>query len=462
MNMAQTVNAGARLDRLPISSFHRRLLWLIGAGAFVDAFDVYLAGGAMAKMVQEAFSTVDANAYFLSAGAAGMLVGAAFAGYLGDRFGRRYSYQVNLLIFGLASLGAAIAPSIEALTLLRFIMGIGLGAEVVVASGTLLEFIPPPHRGRWMSLLVIVINCGFLASTVVGYFVIPALGWRWMFGLAGVGAMAVWVARKGLPESPRWLESVGRTEEAERELETIEASVRKEHGALLPVARTDHPRSTPMPLSALFASRMLPRTILGALTVVSTLVAIFSFVSWLPTFMLKAGFPMATSLGFSTVMSVGAPLGGVAGFFIADRMPRKQSIVLTCLAIIVLGTIYPLLRSSVAILIVGLALVTTIYTFVALGIYLYVPELFPTSIRLRGTGFCSMCGRAASIASPFVVVLAYRRAGLTGVLMIVCGLLALFICAVLAVGVETMSSSLEHISETDPSVTDGAAAKPGH
>lgn len=462
MNMAQTVNAGARLDRLPISSFHRRLLWLIGAGAFVDAFDVYLAGGAMAKMVQEAFSTVDANAYFLSAGAAGMLVGAAFAGYLGDRFGRRYSYQVNLLIFGLASLGATIAPSIEALTLLRFIMGIGLGAEVVVASGTLLEFIPPPHRGRWMSLLVIVINCGFLASTVIGYFVIPALGWRWMFGLAGLGAMAVWVARKGLPESPRWLESVGRTEEAERELETIEASVRKEHGALLPVARTDHPRSTPMPLSALFASRMLPRTILGALTVVSTLVAIFSFVSWLPTFMLKAGFPMATSLGFSTVMSVGAPLGGVAGFFIADRMPRKQSIVLTCLAIIVLGSIYPLLRSSVAILIVGLAPVTAIYTFVALGIYLYVPELFPTSIRLRGTGFCSMCGRAASIASPFVVVLAYRRAGLTGVLMIVCGLLVLFICAVLAVGVETMSSSLEHISETDSSVTDGAAAKPGH
>ncbi|WP_408292248.1 MFS transporter [Paraburkholderia sediminicola] len=462
MNMARTVNAGARLDRLPISVFHRRLLWLVGAGAFVDAFDVYLAGGAMAKMVQEAFSTVDANAWFLSAGAAGMLVGAAFAGYFGDRFGRRYSYQANLLIFGLASLGATIAPSIEALTLLRVIMGVGLGAEVVVASGTLLEFIPPLHRGRWMSLLVIVVNCGFLASTVIGYFVIPALGWRWMFGIAGLGAIAVWAARKGLPESPRWLESVGRTEEAERVLEAIEASVRKEHGALPLVTRTDHPRSAPMPLSALFASRMLPLTILGALTGVSTFVAIFSFVSWLPTFMLKAGFPVATSLGFSTVMSVGAPLGGLVGFFIADRMLRRQSIVLTCLAIIVLGTIYPLLRSSAAVLIVGLALVTAIYTFVALGIYLYVPELFPTSIRLRGTGFCSMCGRAASIASPFVVVLAYRRAGLTGVLMIVCGLLVLLICAVLAVGVETMSSSLEHISEADASVTDGAAAKPGH
>jgi putative MFS transporter len=394
MNMAQTVNAGARLDRLPISGFHRRLLWLIGAGAFIDAFDVYLASGAMAKMVQEAFSTIDANAYFLSAGFTGMLVGAAFAGYVGDRFGRRYSYQANLLIFGLASLGATIVPSIGLLTLLRFIMGIGLGAEVIVATGMLLEFIPRSHRGRWMSLLVIVINCGFLASTVIGYFVIPTLGWRWMFGVAGLGAMAVWVARKGLPESPRWLESVGRVEEAERGLKAIEASVRREHGALLPAARTEHPRNTPMALSALFASRMLPRTILGALTAVSTLIAIFSFVSWLPTFMLKDGFSVVASLGFSTVMSVGAPLGGLVGFFIADRMRRKQSIVLACLAIIVLGTIYPLLRTGAAVLIDGLALVTAIYTFVALGISMYVPELFPTSIRLRGTGFCSMCGRA--------------------------------------------------------------------
>jgi MFS transporter, putative metabolite:H+ symporter len=93
---------------------------------------------------------------------------------------------------------------------------------------------------------------------------------------------------------------------------------------------------------------------------------------------------------------------------------------------------------------------------------MYIPELFPTSIRLRGTGFCSMCGRAASIASPFVVVLAYRSAGLRGVLMIVCGLLVLLIGTVLAVGVETMSDSLESISETDPSITDGAATKPGH
>jgi MFS transporter, putative metabolite:H+ symporter len=459
MSKTHGVNAGARLDRLPISAFHKRLLWLIGAGALMDAFDVYLAGGVMAKMVHEGFSSVAANASFLSAGFFGMMVGAAFAGYFGDRFGRRYSYQTNLLIFGLASLAGAAAPTIETLTVLRFIMGIGLGAEVVVASGTLLEFVPPSHRGRWVSLLVIIINFGFLASTVIGYFVIPALGWRWMFGIAGTGALLVWFARKNMPESPRWLESAGRMEEAERELLAIESSVRNEHGALPPVERTDYRSSTPLPVSALFTASMLPRTILGALIAVSTLVAIFSFVSWLPTFMVKEGFSMTKSLGFSTVMSFGGPLGGLMGFFIADRISRKQSIVLTCLTIIVLGAVYPQLHVAAALMAVGLALVTAIYTLVALGVYTYVPELFPTSIRLRGTGFSSMCGRAASIASPFLVVVVYERSGLTGVLMMVSGLLMLLVCVLLVAGVETASNSLESINETPSSDTDVPAVK---
>lgn len=448
MTMSQAVNAGARLDRLPISGFHRRLLWLIGAGAFMDAFDVYLAGGVMAKMVHEGFSSVAANASFLSAGFFGMMVGAAFAGYFGDRFGRRYSYQSNLLIFGLASLLGAFAPSIGMLTILRFIMGIGLGAEVVVAAGTLLEFIPPSHRGRWVSLLVIIVNFGFLASMVVAYFVIPALGWRWMFAIAGLGALAVWFARKKMPESPRWLESMGRMQEAEHELQAIEASVRKEHGMLPPVERTDPPQGAPLPVSALFAPGMLSRTVIGVLISVSTLVAIFSFVSWLPTFMVKEGFSIAKSLGFSTVMSFGGPLGGLVGFFIADRLSRKKSLILSCLAIIALGMIYPTLRDDVAVMAVGLALVSMIYTLVALGIYTYVPELFPTSIRLRGTGFSSMCGRAASIASPFLVVMVYEHAGMTGVLTMVAGLLVVLIGALLVAGIETGATSLERISET--------------
>ena len=447
MENASVVNAGARLDRLPISRFHYRMLWLIGAGALMDAFDLYLAGGVMAKMVEDGFSTVAANASFLSAGFFGMLVGAGFAGYFGDRFGRRYSYQTNLLIFGLASLAGAFAPSIGVLTALRFVMGLGLGAEIVVASGTLCEFVPPSHRGRWISLLVIIVNLGFLASTIISYFVIPALGWRWMFGIAAVGALAVWVARKGMPESPRWLESVGKSKEAERTLRQIEASVEVQHGPLPPVNRIDDVKTAPVSIAALFAPDMLARTVVASLIVVATLVTIFSFVAWLPTFMVKEGFSVVKSLGFSTLMSFGGPLGGILGFCLSDRMPRRRSIVSVCALVIALGLLYPTVHQSAAIVGMGFALVTAIYTLVALGMYTYVPELFPTALRLRGTGFASVCGRGASIVSPYLVVLVFSRFGLSGVLMAVVGLLALLIIAVLAIGVETASSSLENISE---------------
>ena len=190
--MPRIVNSGARLDRLPISRFHWRVLWLISAGAILDAFDIYLAGGVTAAMLHDGFSTLKQNAAFVSATFFGMLIGAGLAGWVGDHMGRRYSYQTNLALFGVASIAAVFAPNIETLIGLRWLMGVGLGAELVVAAGTLCEFIPPTYRGRWISMMGLVINSGLLFATFTGYFVIPHFGWRVMFAIAGVGAMIVW------------------------------------------------------------------------------------------------------------------------------------------------------------------------------------------------------------------------------------------------------------------------------
>ena len=107
--MAHAVNAGARLDRLPISSFHYRIFWLVGAGMFFDGYDLYIAGGVLASAVQTKFSTVPQNLQFISLTFVGMTLGALITGFVGDKFGRRFTYQINLLIFGLASLVAAVA-----------------------------------------------------------------------------------------------------------------------------------------------------------------------------------------------------------------------------------------------------------------------------------------------------------------------------------------------------------------
>lgn len=441
-----TVNAGARLDRLPISRFHWRMLILISSGAFLDAFDVYLASGVMAATLKEGFSTLQTNALFISLTFLGMFIGAGLAGYVGDRFGRRFSYQANLAIFGLASLAACFAPNMATLIGLRFVMGVGLGAELVVAAGTLLEFIPPTHRGRWVALLGFIINSGLLVATSVGYVVIPHLGWRAMFAIGGIGAIVIWFMRKRMPESPRWLESVGRFQEAEATLTAIEADVAAKNGPLPPARHV--PVATPRktPFSALFSRDMRSRTLLAALTCMTANIAVYGFVAWLPSFFVKQGLTVVQSLGFTTLMALGAPGGAVIGFLLGDRIGRRRGLLIFSVATIILGVIYPQMRDATSITVVGFVLVTSIYTIVTLGLFGYIPELFPTEYRLRGTGVAGMCGRAASMSTPYLAVALFQKFGLPGVLGMVTGFLVLLIVTMLIVRIETNQHSLEEIS----------------
>src|SRR3954462_6667643 len=216
------VNAGARLDRLPVGSFHYRIFWLGGARVFFDGYDLYVAGGVLASTIQSKFSTLPQNLQFISLTFVGMTIGSLVTGFIGDKYGRRFTYQVNLLIFGLASFAAAFAQDMNQLIICRFVQGLGLGAEIVVGYSTMTEFVPPRTRGRWLAFMAFLTVCGFPATSLLGYLIIPTFGWRLMFIIAGIGSLIVWYLRKNLPESPRWLESQGRTEEAEALMQQIE------------------------------------------------------------------------------------------------------------------------------------------------------------------------------------------------------------------------------------------------
>jgi len=144
--MSTIVNAGGRLDRLPTGMFHYRIMWLIGIGMFLDGFDIYLAATVLGATLASGFSTLGQNAFFVSATFVGMMLGAFATGFLGDRYGRRFTYQINLLLFGLASIAAAFAPTMNVLIFLRFLIGVGLGAENVVGYSTMTEFVPSRTR----------------------------------------------------------------------------------------------------------------------------------------------------------------------------------------------------------------------------------------------------------------------------------------------------------------------------
>lgn len=435
--------AAQRLDRLPESSFHRRLAMLIGAGLFFDSFDLYMASGIMVALTASGWSTMASNAQFLSAGALGALIGAGLAGWLGDRYGRKFTFQFNLILFGVMSIAGALAPSMGWLIIFRLLMGIGLGAEIVVGYATISEFVPPGKRGKWGAILFFMGTASLLGSSLASYWVIPHLGWRWMFVIAGGGGLLVWLLRKEMPESPRWLESVGRYDEASAILDRIEADVAKEHGTLpIPQPVLPAPESK-YTFKDLFRLPLLRSTTLGVTMNVVGLSVVYGFVIWLPTFFVKQGLSLPSSLGHTALMSTGSLIGILLAGNLSDRWSRKKLLMFNSILVAVLGVIYPHAGSLTATTVVGFLLITSLYFGGTIGFSTYVPELFPTELRLRGAGLSSVAGRGASILMPLTVSTLYSYNGVESVTLALVGLVVLQAIVIGVLGLETARRSLD-------------------
>ena len=435
--MTKSVNAGARLDRLPIGAFHYGIFWLVGAGMFFDGYDLYVGTNVLPAALQSGFSTPPLNADFISKTFLGMTIGALVTGFLGDRYGRRFTYQVNLVIFGLASLAAAFAPDMTTLNWLRFVMGLGLGAEIVVGYSTLTEFVPPRSRGRWLSFMAFLVVSGLPVTALLGYLIIPAWGWRPMFVIAGVGSLIVWWLRKNLPESPRWLESKGRTEEAE----AIMAAIEKQATTALPpfVAAT-----APAPaadFAALGRPPLLMRMIVGSWVLITVNTLIFGFVTWLPQFFVQQGLTITRSFEYTLVLVIASPAGCALGALCADFIGRRMSIIGASIATVVLGAAYATFTAAtppVIVLTIGFLLVLVIYVQVAILFGVYTPELFPTEVRLRANGICNtLAPRRHGSATDY---------GMPGVLSLMIALVVAQIVVVWAWGIESRQRVLEDVA----------------
>jgi putative MFS transporter len=444
--MPTTVNAGARLDRLPISPFHYRIFALVGAGMFFDGYDLYVAGGVLASTIQTKFSTLPQNLQFLSLTFVGMTLGSLITGFVGDKMGRRFTYQINLLIFGLASLAAAFAQDMTQLIICRFVQGLGLGAEIVVGYSTMTEFVPPKTRGRWLAFMAFIVVAGFPVTAILGYLIIPQWGWRPMFIIAGIGSLIVWYLRKNLPESPRWLESQGRDAEAEALMTTIE----KEVSLTAPLPPVVVPAPVPQVAAIdMLKPPLLQKMIVGSWALITINTLIFGFVIFLPQFFLRQGLTITNSLRYTVALAAGSLVGCALGAWSSDAIGRRPSIIGASVATIVLGYIYARFDAAsdpTIVLTVGFFLIVAIYVQTAMLFGVYTPELFPTEIRLRANGICNTLGRGATVASPFAVGFLMVNYGLPGVLWLMIGLVIIQILVVWIWGVEPAKRGLEEVA----------------
>ena len=438
---------GARLDRVPFCRYHYRMLFLIAAGLFVDSFANMVMPGVLAVLVHMGISNLSMNAYYISVTFAGLTLGALLAGLMGDRFGRKSAYQFNLLLFGVFSLLSAFMPNMWSLIFVRFFMAIGLGAEFAVGYGFITEFVPPLVRGRCVAVVYTISSAGALASALATIIVIPALGWRWMFVISAIMALAVWMLRKNMPDSPRWLESVGRLDEADALVRRIAKEAGIAEAEVPTPARTEKiARPADAGLMELFRSRLVGRTVLAIVISMIVMAGIYSFVAWTPTFLIKQGFSMASSLWFSTLMITSSVAGPALAIWVSDTLGRKSSITMGAVFAAVAAIIYPHLTSIWAITVCGFLLETALFLLLAFAVGIYVPELFPTQYRLRGSGIAQSAGRFAVMLSPYLVVLLFGKFGVGGVVYLIAGL-CLFLCIVILVfGIETKRRSLEEIA----------------
>jgi putative MFS transporter len=273
--------------------------------------------------------------------------------------------------------------------------------------------------------------------------VIPKFGWRWMFAIVAVGAFVVWFLRRSLPESPRWLVSQGRLEEAEKIVGRAEAesTVNKEIAAPATSAAT-----RTYALADLFRPPLLVRTILAVVVTVCLLTFNFAFVSWVPTFLVKQGLGISNSLGVSALIFSGGPLGSLIGLLLCEKIGRRWGIVVFSAIGIVVSAAYVSVTDVTLLVAFGFLVSCVIYILSSLSIACYVPELFPTEVRLRGSGIANTAGRAVNIAVPYAIAATFDEFGLYGVLGLISAALLLQMIMLATMGIETKQRSLEELA----------------
>ncbi|MET0749019.1 MAG: MFS transporter, partial [Rhizobium sp.] len=336
-------------------------------------------------------------------------------------------------------------PNIEWLIAARLIMGIGIGAETVCGYVMIGEFAPPSKRGLFAGIIAVATNSALFAGNLFGMIIIPTIGWRFMFVLVGVGALATWFFRRNLPESPRWLENKGRFEEAEAVLQKIEAEAEL-RGPLPPAVYQPITVVKHAPISAMLKPDLLARLFVGSMIIIGVSATLYGFITWLPTFFVKQGLTVSSSLVFTTAITLGSPLGNLSSIFLSSRVNRKTLLATLAVIAAVLGIIYPSAVASWQIIGLGFLIAYVMGIMIGIGWALYVPELFPTELRMRGVGICNSVGRIMSIAMPYAIVALFENWGVSGVVFTLSGILFLAAIVIVLFGVETRNQSLEAIN----------------
>jgi putative MFS transporter len=446
MDMAQTIEAfvGNALDEAKISPLHIKIIGLIAAGYFFDVID-FTVLGSLNPFLTKSFATPAEFGLIGSAAIFGMFIGTAGQGEFTDRFGRRYIYQFNLLLFGIFTILGALTPSVPLLIVCRFIAGIGLGAEQPLAFAYAGEYSPKRIRGR---ILAIVHFIGGACVWPIGTALVLLFGnalatpdqvWRGVWLVIGIGALIVWVFRFTLPESPRYLATHGRGQEALKVLDRLGIA-----GPTEPLSTDAASDTKSDPIGIVF--RMFPvRVVAGMICFTAFFGIAIGLGAWLPGIMYGKGFTVTKSLLYTLIMQFAVPCASLFMMYALDKYGRKITSVCAFVAAGLMAIVFANANTATELVIAGFVMIFFVQV-AGNSMQIFTSEVFPTNARASGFGLASGVGRLATAFILPAIGWVQANWGPTTVFACLATLLFIAAAAVTQLGPEARQKSLDEIA----------------
>jgi len=448
--VAQTIEGfvGSALDDAKISPLHRRVIGLIAAGYFFDVIDFTIFGSLVPYILSSKFATGPEVAAIGSATIFGMFIGTAGQGQLSDRFGRRFIYQFNLLLFGVFTILGAFAPTVTWLVAARFVAGLGLGAEQPLCFSYAGEYSPKAIRGRILAFIHFV---GGACVWPIGTATVLLFGtkifadspehvWRSIWIIIGIGALIVWVLRFALPESPRYLATHGRGKEALEVLGRLGISTPP-----LNTLATDAASDTKSdPFGVVF--RMFPKRVIAGMICFTAFFGVaIGLGAWLPNIMNAKGFTITKSIEFTLWMNFAVPCASIWMMYSLDKFGRKITSIVAFVGAAIMAMIFANAATATQLVVAGF--IMTFFVQVAgNAMQIFTSEVFPTNARTSGFGWAAGVGRLATAFIMPTILWVQSGYGLTTVFACLAILLVIAAVSVTQLGPEAKQKGLDEIA----------------
>ncbi len=439
----QTIESfvGDAMDNARMGPIHWQVLALAAGGYFFDVMDFTIFGALVPDLLRSGFVTQQQIPWVGSATALGLFVGTLGQGEFTDRFGRKAIYQFNLLLFGVATIGAALAPSFFWLIVGRFLAGVGLGAEQPLCFSYTTEYAPKNIRGRITALMQFIGGAwpwpvGVLLTLTLR----DSIGWRGIWILIGIGALIVFVFRFSLPESPRWLATHGQGQRALDLLQRMGLKTVPLETLSTSAASDTHSD----PFGVVF--RKYPRRVIaGMICFVAFFGIALGLGAWLPNILVERGFTIAKSLNSIFWITLAFPCASAFMMFALEKFGRKPTAIVAFVLTGVFGLWWANANSVAMVLGVGFFMI--FFTQLAgNSSQIFISEVFPTNARASGFGLSQAAGRIGAFFAIPGFLWIQRGFGLNAVFIAIAIIVVIAAVAVTQVGPEPRGVALDEVA----------------